>query len=66
MNHIEIAITSVRASGPLTKLEIASEILTHAANATRQNCEHLAELAIQHGKETGWIENYDDESFCMA
>jgi hypothetical protein len=66
MNHIEIAITAVRSSGPLTKLQIASEILTHAENATRSNCEKLAEAAINHGKESGWIESYDEESYCMA
>lgn len=61
MNHIEVAIRLVRACGPVSKREIAEEILTHAVGADRNNCEHLAQVAIDHGFETGWITNYEED-----
>jgi hypothetical protein len=66
MNHIEIAIMTVRASGPVTREQIANEIAKQASNGNRSNCLALADAAIQHGEETGWIESYDEESYVIA
>ena len=66
MNHIEIAIITVRASGPVTRSQIASEIAMQAINGNRENCLALADAAINHGTETGWIESYDEESYVIA
>lgn len=66
MNHIEIAIMTVRASGPVTREQIANEIARQASNGNRANCISLTDAAIQHGEETGWIEAYDEESFVIA
>ena len=66
MNHIEIAIMTVRASGPVTRNQIVREIAEQASHGTLSNCYALADAAIQHGQDTGWIESYDEESFVIA
>ena len=66
INHIEAAIMHVRACGPVTKAGIAHEIRAQVIGATNENCNELAEKAIAHGLDSGWLENYDEESFCIA
>ena len=66
MNHIEIAIMIVRSSGPVTREQIANEIAVQASNGNRDNCHALADAAIQHGTDAGWIELYDEESYVIA
>ena len=66
INHIEVAIYFVRACGPVTKAGIAHEILVQVTGATKANCDDLAGKAIAHGLDRGWLEKYDDESFCLA
>ena len=66
INHIEAAIMFVRACGPVTKESIAQEILTQVSTATPGNFRGLADKAVEHGLSTGWLERYDDESFCIA
>jgi len=34
--------------------------------ADADNCERLADAAIKHGLDRGWLENYDEESYCIA
>ena len=66
INHIEAAIMYLRACGPATKSAIANEINAQVIGATKENCDDLADKAIAHGLDRGWLEKYDDESFCMA
>ena len=66
INHIEAAIQYVRACGPVTKAGLAHEIRTQVQGATKGKCNYLAVDAIQHGLQTGWLEKYDEESFCIA
>jgi hypothetical protein len=66
INHIEAAIMFVRACGPVTKAEIAREIRIQVQGATKDNCDDMADKAITHGLDRGWLEKYDEESFCIA
>jgi len=66
INHIEAAIMYVRACGPVTKAGIAREIRIQVQGATKDNCDALADKAIAHGLDRGWLEKYDEESFCIA
>lgn len=66
INHIEAAINYVRACQPVSANGIAHEILTQVVEATKDNCKNLAAAAINHGLKTGWLEKYDDQSFCIA
>ena len=66
INHIEAAIMYVRACGPVTKAGIAHEISVQVSGATNDNCDDLAAKAIAHGLDRGWLEKYDEESFCIA
>jgi hypothetical protein len=66
INHIEAAIMFVRACGPVTKAGIAHEIRVQVIGATEDNCEDLADKAIAHGLDRGWLEKYDEESYDMA
>ena len=66
IDHIGAAIRIVRASGPVTREQIAAEILEHVQAATRDNCDELAGDAIGHGLLSGWLEEYDEESFVMS
>ena len=59
-------ISYIRACGPSTLPAIANEIRIQATNGTRENCERLAILAVNHGIDAGWLEKYDDKSFCIA
>ena len=66
INHIESAIYFVRACGPATKAAIAHEIRVQVSGATKDNCDDLADKAIAHGMDRGWLEKYDEDSFCLA
>jgi hypothetical protein len=66
INHIEAAIMFVRACGPVTKESIAQEILAQVIEANTGNFRGLADKAIEHGLSTGWLERYDEKSFCIA
>jgi hypothetical protein len=66
LDHIEIAIRFVRACGPVTAAEIEGELLTQCQTATGANALTLADKAIAHGLAAGWLECYDEESFCIA
>jgi hypothetical protein len=66
ISHIEAAIYFVRACGPVTKAGIAQEILYQVSGVTPENCNEFASDAIAHGLGAGWIEKYDDESYCLA
>ncbi len=68
INHIEAAIQFVRACGPVTEESIANEIRNQVAGADKPGVDvkKLAKLAVQHGLDRGWLESYDEESFCMA
>ena len=68
VSHIDAAIGIVRACGPVGRGEIAAEILAQATNGTASNCLWLADAAIRHGLETGWLERYDDieDAYVMA
>jgi hypothetical protein len=63
-NYIELAIMFVRSSGPVTRDQIAAEIRNQSVTAARHTA--LADRAIAHGLSRGWLEQYDDESYCMA
>ena len=67
-DHIKAAIEIVRACGPVGREEIAREIRVQADNGNQWNCHTLAEDAIRHGLETGWLARYDDEedAYVMA
>lgn len=67
-DHIAAAIEIVRASGPVGREEIAREIRTQATNGTPENCYRLADAAISHGLNTGWLARYDDieNAYVMA
>ncbi len=68
VDHIEAAIQFVRACGPVTETSIASEIRKQVAGANKPGVDvrKLAGMAIQHGLTRGWLERYDDNSFCIA
>lgn len=59
-DHISAAMEIVRACGPVGHAEIAREIRVQADNGNAENCDRLADAAIQHGLESGWLARYDD------
>jgi hypothetical protein len=63
---ISIAIQYVRACGPVTADQIAQELKTQSPAVNSDNAITMAFAAINHGFSTGWIEAYDEESFCIA
>ena len=67
-DHIKAAIEIVRACGPVGREEIAREIRVQADNGNQGNCHALADDAIRHGLETGWLTNYDgmEDAYVMA
>lgn len=65
INHIQAAILFVRACGPVTKESIAREIRIQTG-ASKDKSSDLADKAIAHGLDRGWLEKYDEESFCIA
>ena len=58
-DHIKAAIEIVRACGPVGREEIAREIREQADNGNAENCHALADAAIKHGMEAGWLAVYD-------
>ncbi len=70
MNPFEIAIRFVRSTGPVTLDQIASELRIQATIPDGHSPQTLAEGAVKHGLETGWLEVYDQEekgefSYCL-
>jgi hypothetical protein len=66
IDHITAAVMFIRACGPVTKASIANEIRVQVIGASKNNCGKLADQAIAHGLDRGWLEKYDEESFCIA
>jgi hypothetical protein len=63
IDHITLTMDFTRACGPVTEAQIAAE-LRRQHNA--ETAERDARNAIDHGTQHGWLEAYDEESFCMA
>ena len=63
IDHITLTMDFTRACGPVTEAQIVAE-LRRQHNA--ETAERDARNAITHGEQHGWLERYDEQSFCMA
>ena len=60
---IEVAIMFVRSNGPVTKEQIACELLDQCSfTKTKEDAIRQAGKAIKHGLDRGYLERYDDVS----
>jgi|688.fasta_scaffold126019_9 hypothetical protein len=66
LDHIQITKMYITACGPSTLPSIAHEIFTQVNFATKENSVFLAEEAIANGMNNGWLEKYDEQSYCIA
>jgi hypothetical protein len=63
---ISITIQYVRACGPVTEEQIAHELKKQSSAVNSKNAIIIARNAIDHGLSTGWLNAYDEDSFCIA
>ena len=60
MDAVELTMIEVRASGPVTRDNIAAYLLDQMVGCdTAEQAEREADRAIKHGMEVGWLELYD-------
>ena len=60
MDAVELTMIEVRASGPVTRDNIAAWLLDQMVGCdTEAKAEMEADRAIRHGMEVGWLELYD-------
>ena len=61
-DYITVAIIFFRACGPATAPELQRE-LRHQLGANDEVAAAAAAVAIRHGLSTGWLEQYDSDSY---